>query len=98
VLFLLILEKVLKLFKVLASHSDFVGSNIESVTVLMLSTGFVVSQHAVATFHGQDFVVDTTVVSVLVSEVVQLLSQLSDKLVFFSTANSNSTSAHFKNI
>jgi hypothetical protein len=90
--YLLILKKELKLFEILASHSDFISSDIESITVFMLSTGLVVSQHAVAAFHGQDFVVDTTVVSVLVSKVVQLLSQLSNKLVFLSTANCNSAS------
>ena len=47
----------------------------------MLRSGLVVGKHAKTVLHGEDLVVDATVVSVLVAQVVQTLTKLSDKLV-----------------
>jgi hypothetical protein len=47
---------------------------VESVTVLVFTAGSIVSEHSVAAFHVEDLVVDSTVVSVLVSKVVELLT------------------------
>ena len=91
-MYLLILEEELKFFKVLASHTDLISGNVESISVFVLSTRLVISQHTVATLHGQNFVVDSTIVSVLISEIIQLLSEFSNQLVLFSTANGDSAS------
>ena len=56
----------------------------------MLTSGSVVSEHSVATFHVEDLIVNTAVVSLLVSEVVELLAELSDKLVLLTATDSNS--------
>lgn len=62
---------------------------VEPVTVFVLTTGSVISEHSVTTFHVEYLIVDTTVISILVSQVVQLLTEFSDKLVFLGAANSN---------
>lgn len=48
----------------------------------MLTTSFVIAKHSVAILHRENFVVDSSVVSVLISKVVKLLAELSNKLVF----------------
>lgn len=48
----------------------------------MLTTSFVIAKHSVAILHRKNFVVDSSVVSVLISKVVKLLAELSNKLVF----------------
>ena len=64
-----------------ASVRDLVSVAVKAFAVLMLATGLVVGQHAETVFHGEDLIVDTTVISILVAEIVEALPQLSNKLV-----------------
>lgn len=59
------------------------------MTLIVSGTGLLVGKHSVATFHVEDFIVDTTVISVLVSEVIKLLTEFGNKLVFLGAADSN---------
>lgn len=83
----LLLEEVLEIVKLLACISNLISTSIETVAVLVLGAALVVAEHAVAVLHGENFVIDTTVVTVLVAEVVELLSKFGDELVFFGGAN-----------
>jgi hypothetical protein len=83
----LLLEQVLEVIKLLAGVGDLVSSSVETVAVLVLGAGLVVAEHAVAVLHGENFVVDAAVVAVLVAEVVELLSELGDELIFLGGAN-----------
>jgi hypothetical protein len=56
----------------------------------MFSASLVVNEHAIAVFHREYFVVDASVVAVLVAQVVELLAQFRDKLVFVGTPDFDS--------
>lgn len=71
----------------LAAVGNLIRSAVEAVAVFVFGTRFVIAEHAVAIFHREDFIVYTAVVAVLVAEVVELLSEFSDELVFFRRAN-----------
>ena len=45
-------------------------------------------------FHGEDLIVYTTVVSVLVSKVVELLTEFCNELVFLTASNLDSRACH----
>lgn len=46
---------------------------VEALAIFVLAAGLVVSQHAQTVLHGEDLVVYTTVVSVLVAQVIEAL-------------------------
>jgi hypothetical protein len=79
----LLLKQILEIIELLAGISDFIGGSVEAVAVFVFGSGLIVAKHAVAVFHRKNFVIDSAVVTVLVAEIVELLSKLSDKLVFF---------------
>jgi len=79
----LLLEQVLEIIELLAGISDFIGGSVEAVAVFMFSSGLIVAEHAVAVLHGKNLVIYSAVVTVLIAEIVELLSELSNKLVFF---------------
>ena len=60
----------------------------------MLATGLVVGEHAVAVLHCENFVVDASIIAVLVAEIVKLLTQFSDQLIFFTASDLNSRAGH----
>lgn len=68
--------------ELLARVGDLVTSTVEASSVFVLRAGLVVTKHAVSVLHGENFVINTSVVSVLVAEIVQLLAELSNKLIF----------------
>lgn len=57
----------------------------------MLTSSFVIAKHSVAVLHRENFVIDSSVVSVLISEVVKLLAELSNKLVFLRASDLDSS-------
>ena len=61
---------------------DVLSVAVESLAVLVLGAGLVVGEHARAVFHRENLIVDSSVVTVLVSQVVQTLSELCDELIF----------------
>ena len=68
--YLLVLEEVLEVIELLAGVSNFVGATVETGSVLLLTSGSIVGEHSVAVLHGEDLVVDSTVVTILVSQVI----------------------------
>ena len=96
---LLISEHEFKVFELFAGFSDFISRVVKSVTVLMFSAGLVVGEHAVATVHRENFIINTAVVTVLVAEIVQLLAELSNQLIFLTGTECNSMvklNSHYK--
>jgi hypothetical protein len=79
----LFLKQVFEIIELLAGISDFIRGSVQAVAVFVFGSCLIIAEHAVAVFHGKDFVIDSTVVAVLVAEIVELLSELSNKLVFF---------------
>ena len=61
---------------------NLVYCSVEFKSVFMLASGFVVSQHSEPILHCENLIVDASVVAVLVSQVVQLLTQFGYQLVF----------------
>lgn len=49
----------------------------------MFTAGFIVREHAEAILKVENFVIETTVITGLAAQVVKLLTELSDELVFF---------------
>ena len=72
------------------SVANLISIVVESFSVLMFAASFVVTEHAHSVFHCENLVVDSTVVSVLVSQVIEALSKLSDKLILFGGSNLDS--------
>jgi len=56
----------------------------------MFATSLVVAKHSVSVLHGENFIVDTAVITILVSQVVELLAKLGNQLVFFGGSDSHS--------
>jgi hypothetical protein len=65
---------------------------VESLTVVVVALGLVVLEHSDAVLHGVDLIRNTSVVSVLVSQVVQSLSEFSNQLVFLARLDLNTGS------
>ncbi len=63
--------------------TDFISVMVESLSVFVLAAGLVITQHADAVLHSENLVIDSAVVSVLISQVIEALSKFSDKLVLF---------------
>lgn len=79
----LVSKEVLKVIKSSAGFTNFIGLHVKGVALVVLGSSSIIGKHSVATFHVEDLVVHTAVVSLLVSEVVKLLTELSNKLVLF---------------
>jgi hypothetical protein len=87
---LLVREEELEVLKLAAGVLDLISVAVESVTVLVLSAGLVVSEHAHAVLHGENFVIDTTVVAVLVAQVVEALTKLGNELILLTGSDLDS--------
>ena len=81
IIHLLVGEEELEVFELAASVGDFISVSVKSLAVLVLAPGFVVSEHAQAVLHGEDLIIDSTVVPVLIAQIVKALAQLSNELV-----------------
>ena len=91
---LLVREQELEVFKLFAGIRDLICTSVHPFSVLMLTTCLVVRKHTVAVFHCKDLVVNSTVVTVLVSEIVKLLTQLSDQLILLTASDLNTRALH----
>jgi hypothetical protein len=60
----------------------------------MLTASLVIWKHTIAVFHRKNLVVYPTVVAVLVSEIVKLLTQLSNQLILFTASDFNTRACH----
>jgi len=69
ILFGLFAEVVLELLELATSVLDIVDGTVELKSVIVLAPGLVVAEHAVAVFHRENFIVDATVVAVLVAQI-----------------------------
>lgn len=83
----LLLNEELKFFKLTTLVTNFTTLSIDSESRVVLRSCLVIRHHPVAVFERVNFVIYATVVSFLVSEVVELLTQLSDKLIFFALSD-----------
>jgi len=79
---LLVREEELEIFELSARVRDLVCVAVQSFAALVLTPGLVVGEHAQTVLHRENLVVHAPVVSVLVSQVVESLTQLCDQLVF----------------
>ena len=78
---LLVIEEELEVLELATGVRDLVGVAVESLAVLMLWTSLIVGKHANTILHGENLVVYTTVVAILVAQIVKSLAKLSNKLV-----------------
>ena len=90
VLSLLLGHHVLEVLDLLAAVGDLVHASVKSGSSLHFGSDFLLAQQLVPVLHGENFIVNSSVVSLLVLEVVQLLSQLSDELVLVRASDLNS--------
>ena len=67
---LLVVKEELEVLELSASVRDLVRVAVESLTVLVLRTSLIVGEHANTVLHGENFVVDTAIVAILVAEIV----------------------------
>ena len=91
---LLVCKEELEVLELLASVLDFVGGTVESLSVFVLASRLVVGEHSVAVFHREDLIVDATVVTVLIPQVVELLAQLGNQLVLLTASDLNARASH----
>ena len=78
---LLVGKKELEVLELATGVRDLIGVAVEALSVLVLAAGLVVGKHADAVLHSEDLVVNATVVTILVAEVVESLSKLGNELV-----------------
>ena len=78
---LLVGEEELEVLELAACVGDFIGVSVKTLAVLVLAPGFVVSEHAQAVLHGEDLIIHSTVVPVLIAQIIKALAQLSNQLV-----------------
>ena len=64
---LLVVEEELEVLELSASVRDLVRVAVKSLTVLVLRTSLVVSEHTHTVLHGENLVVDTAIVAILVA-------------------------------
>lgn len=83
------MTKEFKFLKLATLVTDFAALSVDSESGVVLIAYLVIREHSVAVFKGVNLIVDTTVVPLLVSEVVELLAEFSDELVFFAASNSD---------
>ena len=69
ILFGLLAEVVLELLQLTTSVLNIVDGTVQLKSVIVLAPGLVVAEHAVAVFHRKNFIVDATVVTVLVAQI-----------------------------
>lgn len=91
---LLVCEEELEVLELFAGVLDFISGTVESLSVLVLASGLVVREHAVAVLHCEDLIVHPTVVTVLVPEVVELLAQLGNQLVLLAASDLDARASH----
>ena len=91
VLSLLLRHHVLEVFDLLAAVSNLIHASVESGSSLHFRPNFLLTQEFVPVLHGENFIVNSSVVSLLVLKVVKLLSQLSDQLVFIRASDFHSS-------
>ena len=75
---LLVREEEFEILKLAAGIRDFVGITVESLAVLMLGTSLVVSEHTDSVLHSKNLVIDTSIISVLITKIVETLAKFSD--------------------
>lgn len=92
VLLALLTEEVLEVFLLLAVVSDLVHASVDSAPVFHFGPDLVVGEHPVPVLHGEDFIVDSIVVPFLRLQVVQLLPQFRNQLVFVRRPDSHGVS------
>ena len=84
---LLVGKEELEVLKLAASVRNLVRVTVKSLAVLVLRAGLVVSKHADTVLHSENLVVHTAVVTVLVPQVVEALSKLSNELILLGRSN-----------
>lgn len=89
----LVLEEELEVIQLFASICNFISATVKALSVLHFTSSLVVRKHTVAVLHGEDFVAHSSVVAVLVAKSVQLLAEVSDKLVLFGASDFDSGSS-----
>ena len=67
---LLVGKKELEVLELATSVGDLIGVTVEALSVLVLAAGLVIGKHADTVLHCEDLVVNATVVTILVAEVV----------------------------
>jgi hypothetical protein len=82
VLSLFLRHHVFEILNLLSAIGDLIHASVESSSALHLGSDFFFREEFISIFHGENLVVNTSVVSLLVLEIVELLSQLGDELVF----------------
>ena len=88
---LLVVKEELEVLELSASVGNLVRVAVKSLTVLVLRTSLIVGEHTHTVLHGKNFVVDAAIVAILVTEIVEALTQLGDQLVLLRRSNLNST-------
>jgi len=82
VLLVFLIEQVLEVFKLLAVVSDFIHATVQTAAVLNIGSGSLIRKLGIAVFHIENIITDTTVITFLVLEIIELFTELSNELIF----------------
>lgn len=88
----LVREHVLEVLNLLAAVSNLVHAAVESSATLHFRSDLLFTQKFVAVIHREDLVVNATIVTLLILEIVELLSQLSNQLILVAASDAHGRS------
>ena len=82
-------EHVLEVLDLLAAVGNLVHTAVKSSTAFHFRSDLLLTQKFVAVIHRENLVVDATVVTLLILEVIELLSQFSNQLILVAASNTH---------
>lgn len=82
-------EHVLEVFNLLAAVGNLVHAAVKSSTAFHFRSDLLLTQELVAVIHRENLVVDSTVVTLLILKVIELLSQLSNQLILVAASDTH---------
>ena len=85
--FNLFVSKELEFFELATLVTNFTTLSIDCESGIVFGACFIIGHHSVAIFERVDLVIHSTVVSLAVTEVVELLAELCNELIFFALAD-----------
>ena len=85
--FNLFVSEELEFFELATLVTNFTTLSIDGESGVVFGACLIIGQHSVAIFERVVLIVHTTVVSLAVTEVVELLAELGNELIFFALAD-----------
>ena len=80
-------KHILEIFDLFSGISNFIHASVESGSSLHFRADFLFSEQLISILHRENLVIDSSVISLLVFQVIELLAELSDELILVTASN-----------